>query len=126
MISTKESEHLNTILNSKKMRINIKPLSQNQAWQGRRFKTPAYKSFERECLIKLSPMKIPDGKLQIAYVVGYSNPMSDIDNFLKSLQDIICKRYGFDDNRIYRIEIEKVITKKGFEFIEFEIKEYQK
>jgi Holliday junction resolvase RusA-like endonuclease len=106
------------------MRINIKPLSQNQAWQGRRYKTPAYKSYERECLYRLKPINVPDGKLQINYTVGYSNPMSDIDNFLKSFQDILCKRYAFDDNRIYRIEIEKVITKKGAEFIDFEIKEY--
>ena len=33
------------------MIVNIKPLSVNQAWAGRRFKTPKYKAFEKEMLL---------------------------------------------------------------------------
>lgn len=108
------------------MRICIKPLSSNKAWQGRRFKTPEYKSYERECLLKLKPLRVPDGQLEVNYTVGYSNRQSDIDNFLKSFQDILQKKYGFNDSMIYRITIDKVITKKGEEFIEFEIKTFTK
>ena len=35
------------------MRINLKPLSVNQAWMGRKFKTPAYKKYEADMLILL-------------------------------------------------------------------------
>lgn len=105
------------------MRVNIKPLSSNLAWQGKRFKTPQYKQYEKELLFILPKITIPKGKLQINFIVGYSNPMSDIDNFLKSFLDILSKRYGFDDRIIYRIEVEKEITKKGEEFIDFEIKQ---
>jgi len=32
-----------------KIEIPIKPLTVNKAWQGRRFKTPAYKQYEKNC-----------------------------------------------------------------------------
>ncbi len=106
------------------MKIVIKPLSVNEAWCGRKFKTPEYKAYEREVLFRLKPMQIPEGKLFIHYIVGYSNSQADIDNFVKPFQDILQKKYGFNDSRIYRLSIEKQIVKKGSEFIEFEIKQF--
>jgi len=32
------------------MRVDIKPLSVNEAWRGRRFKTPEYRKYERDIL----------------------------------------------------------------------------
>ena len=106
------------------MRIAIKPLSVNEAWCGRKFKTPEYKAYEREMLLRLRPMEIPEGKLFIRYIVGYSNSNADIDNFVKPFQDILQKKYGFNDSRIYQIYITKEIVKKGSEFVEFEILPY--
>lgn len=104
------------------MRINIKPLSVNDAWQGKRFKSPKYKSYEKELLFKLpNKIDLPDGKLKVSYIVGYSNPASDIDNFIKSFQDVLQKKYGFNDSKIYKLEVEKVIVAKGCEFIDFNI-----
>lgn len=54
-------------------------------------------------------------------VVYYSNKRSDIDNCLKPFIDVLQKRYGFDDNRIYRIRITKVIVPKGSENIAFRL-----
>jgi Holliday junction resolvase RusA-like endonuclease len=106
-------------------KINIKPLSQNSSWAGRRFKTPKYKKYEVDVLLLLPPnIKIPPGKLKMAFVVGYSNKLSDADNFLKNFLDILQKKYGFNDNLVYRIEITKEIVKKGEEFVEFNITEY--
>ena len=112
-------------IDEENMRVNIKPLSQNDSWAGRRFKTPKYKKYEVDVLLLLPPnIKIPTGKLKISFVVGYSNKMSDADNFLKNFLDILQKKYGFNDNLVYRIEITKEIVKKGEEFVEFNITEY--
>lgn len=105
------------------MRVNIKPLSSNEAWQGKRFKTQKYKKYEQELLLILPKCEVPKGKIKIDYIVGYSNMQSDIDNFLKSFQDVLQKKYGFNDNMIYHIQIIKQIVKKGSEFIDFEISE---
>lgn len=107
------------------MRINIKPLSTNQAWAGQRFKTPKYKEYERNVLLMLPKINVPEGKLQIDFVVGYSSARSDIDNFAKQFIDCLSKKYLFNDNLIYKIVIEKQVVKKGEEFIDFNIMEYK-
>ena len=100
---------------------DFKPLSVNARWQGRRFKTGEYKVYEFQTLRILPPLDIPNGKLEIKYTVGVSSKNADIDNPIKPFQDILQKKYGFNDRNIYRISIEKVDTKKGEEFIAFEI-----
>ena len=94
--------------------INIKPLSVNRAFQGRRFKTPAYKQYEAEflLLLKRHEVKLFD-LMEIKLTVGYSNKLCDIDNFLKPTLDILQKHTGMNDRNIYRLSVEKVITKKG-------------
>lgn len=104
------------------LKVNIKPLSVNQAWQGKRFKTPAYKAYEQELLLKLKPVDVPEGKLKLIATFGLSSKLSDWDNPVKPFQDCLQKKYGFDDRRIYKAIIEKVDVKKGEEFIEFEIR----
>jgi len=104
-----------------KVLLNIKPLSINECWRGRRFKTDKYKSYERHILLLLKPLKLPSAPYKINYVFGFSSSLSDIDNPLKAFQDILCKKYGFDDRSIFEINIKKVIVKKGEEFINFEI-----
>lgn len=103
------------------MRVNIKPLSVNEAWKGRRFKTDAYKSYEIEMFFKLPKITVGSEKLSIKIVVGYSNKLADIDNFQKPFIDILQKKYNFNDKQIYELHVYKVITEKGKEFIDFEI-----
>lgn len=105
------------------MRINIKPLSVNQVWQGKRFKTKAYKEYEKEVLLILKPINVSGGKLSLHLRFGLSSKNADIDNPIKPVLDIFQKKYGFNDRQIYRLEIEKVDVAKGQEFIEFEITE---
>jgi Holliday junction resolvase RusA-like endonuclease len=103
-------------------RIEIKPLSVNDVWRGRRFKTPDYKAYEQHCFLILpNAVEIPEGRLELKIKFGLSSAGGDIDNPTKPILDILQKKYGFNDSRIYRLAIEKVITKKGAEFIEFEI-----
>ena len=107
------------------MRVNIKHLSVNEAWKGRRFKTDKYKRYQRDVMLLLRPLQIPavPAKLAISITVGYSNALADIDNVAKPFIDILQKKYGFNDSRIYRLTLVKEVVKKGKEFIEFDITE---
>ena len=77
------------------MRINIKPLSVNQCWKGKRFKTPKYKSYEQELLFRLNKYKLPQPPFEIHFKFGFSSKLSDWDNPVKPLQDILQKKYVF-------------------------------
>ncbi len=96
-------------------------MSVNEAWKGRRFKTDKYKRYERACLLLLPALTIPDGKLRVDLVFGFSSKLSDADNPVKLICDIFQKKYGFNDNRIYEYSIKKEDVKKGDEFIAFDI-----
>lgn len=101
------------------MVIKIKPLSVNEAWQGRRFKTYAYKTYEKELLLKLKTVNIPEGRLILCVTFGVSNSNSDWDNPVKPFQDVLQKKYRFNDSRIAKAFVEKEVVKKGDEFIHF-------
>lgn len=104
-------------------RIKIKPLSVNDCWQGRRYKTGDYTAYETLLLYKMLPkdIDIPEGRLCIKYVFGFSSASSDWDNPIKPLSDILQKKYNFNDKRIKRAVVDVVQVKKGEEFIDFEI-----
>ena len=105
------------------IKIDIKPLSVNEAWKGRRFKTDKYKSFERSLLLLLPKIEIPEGKLKVNFEFGFSNRGSDWDNPVKPFQDVLQKKYGFNDSKIYEAIVKKEIVKKGHEYIKFSITE---
>ena len=104
----------------------IKPLSVNDAWQGKRFKTRQYKEYE-ERLGWLLPAHypIPEGRLQLTIRAGFSNKQSDVDNVCKPFLDILQKRYNFNDRQVYKIEMEKEDVTKGEEYIQFSIQRYE-
>lgn len=106
-------------------KIDIKPLSVNEAWKGRRFKTAAYERYERDVLLVLPALSIPKEKLSVSLTFGLSNKNADVDNPVKCFVDCLQKKYGFNDRNIYRLTLEKVDVKKGSEFIEFEISAIQ-
>lgn len=105
-------------------KIQIRPLSLNMAYVGRRFSTDALKSFKREMAVLLPRIKVPTGKLMVTYKFGVSSKASDADNLAKATTDCIAECYGFNDRIIYKFVIEKEDVKKGAEFIQFEIQEY--
>ena len=108
------------------MRIEIKPLSVNEVWQGRRFKTKDYTAYEFATMALVNMLKneieIPEtGNLYVHYTFGVSNKNSDIDNLIKPFQDILQKVYNFNDKRIYEMRVSKRIVKIGHEYIDFNI-----
>ena len=105
------------------MRVNIKPLSVNQVWQGKRYKTKTYSNYRSDLTNYLLPNKleIPSGELHVNYEFGVSNMGSDVDNLVKPFQDALQEKYKFNDSRIISFFAKKTKVKKGSEFINFEI-----
>lgn len=93
-------------------------------WQGKHYKTYKYTKYENTLMWILPNLAIPTGKLQIDFEFGFRSEKSDIDNPVKPFLDILQKRYGFNDNKVYRITLEKKIVKSGDDYISFIIKPY--
>lgn len=104
-------------------KINIKPLSVNECWQGRRFKTKEYKQYEKDLLLMLPNIKLKIQRVSIDIVFGFSNSLCDIDNPLKPFLDILQKKYNINDRDIYKLIVSKEVIKKGNEFIKYQITE---
>mgnify|MGYP002633877066 CR=1 FL=1 len=102
-------------------KINIKPISVNEAFKGRRFKTEKYNSFEQEFILKLPNLSIGIPPYKLILEMGLSSKGSDLDNTIKQTQDCLSKKYGFNDNQIYEIQAVKFIVQKGDEYIKFDI-----
>jgi Holliday junction resolvase RusA-like endonuclease len=102
----------------------IKPLSANRAYQGRKIKTTMYKRYVKKVLAVLPKIDVPEGvQLYLRVIVHYSNVRSDIDNCLKPFIDILQEAYSFNDNKIYRLIVDKEVVPKGEDGIFFEIGE---
>jgi Holliday junction resolvase RusA-like endonuclease len=108
-------------VNDMRVRVNIKPLSVNDCWKGQRFKTNVYKSYEKELLYTLPSGKMPEPPYRISFEFGLSNIQSDYDNPVKPLQDILQKKYGFNDVHIQEAFIKKTKVEKGKEYFIFHI-----
>ena len=103
------------------IRIAIKPLSVNEAWKGQRYKTDKYRQYQNTLLWLLPKMTVPAPPYEIRFKFGFSNSLSDWDNPVKPTQDILSKKYGFNDKMIRRAIVETEIVKRGREYFEFEI-----
>lgn len=105
------------------VQVKIKPMSVNEAWKGRRYKTNKYKAYEQALMLLLpKTYEIPaEGDLEAFYEFGIS-PAADWDNPVKPLQDVLQKKYNFDDKRIVKGTAVKTRVKRGEGFIKFSIK----
>lgn len=111
-------------------KINIKPLSLNHAYRGRRFATYELKKFKNDTYLSLPPKHLlklnfgannPILELNVTYGTSKAN---DLDNLNKTFIDVLTEKYGFNDNKIYKITSIKHPVQKGEEYISFELKEY--
>ena len=103
------------------IKVNIKPLSINKAFQGRRFKTSDYNNYEKSCLLMMPRLRFPQGKVALHIRYGFSNKASDVDNPTKLVLDIMQKKYEFNDKDVYEIHLYKLIVPRGKEFWEVSI-----
>lgn len=102
------------------IRLDIKPLSTNEAWQGARYKSPKYKAFTRSMMLLLPNRKDVVAPSILTVRFGFSSPLADIDNPLKMLIDSLATKYGFNDRCIKELHVYSELVPKGCEFIEFE------
>ena len=103
--------------------INIKALSVNSCYQGKRFKNQVHKDYVKEVLSQL-PIKfigIPPYKLILEF--GLSSKLQDLDNCIKVFQDCLTVKYDFNDRDVYMIEARKFIVDKNKEYISFDLLE---
>ena len=100
--------------------IKYKPLSVNEAWKGQRFKTDKYKKYEKDVLFLLPKISLPKPPYKIYLEFGLSSSLSDWDNPIKPLQDILQLKYNFNDKDIFKAEVLKVKVEKGNEYFKFE------
>lgn len=104
--------------------IEVKPLSINRAWRGRRFKTPEYTQFEKDCSWYLRNKKMIKGEVEIDYKFLLKNyKMTDVDNCIKTVTDQIVKAGIIEDDRkIVKLMAQKFETDE--DMIVIEIKPY--
>jgi len=97
--------------------LETKPLTVNACWQGRRFKTPAYKDYEIELgyMLKRYKQYAVSGFVEITYKFYLKNwKKSDIGNPEKALTDILVKNKLIDDDRfIMKLTITKIPSEKN-------------
>lgn len=107
--------------------IPLKPFSTNKIYGSSasgHWKNKKYLKFEKDVkdFIRHKDIILPENG-GICFTVFYGISFRfDLDNAIKPFMDILKVRYGFDDSRIYKIDAEKIKTKRGLEFIEFELK----
>ena len=111
------------------MILKIKPLTINQAWQGRRYKSKKYKRWREEIDLLLlqenKKGKIEEGYLwiDVTFYIKYW-ATSDEANFLKTFFDALVQNEVIEDDRyIVGHSSKKVkVDKSEDERIEFDIK----
>lgn len=105
--------------------LKIKPLSVNRLYNGQRTRSKLYNKYHRDITFLLPKFKgvIPE-MIRVELFFGFSTKNADIDNCAKGVLDIISKNYGFNDNRIYELNIRKCTVPKGEEFISIGIYPY--
>ena len=100
--------------------IYIRPMSVNDAWKGRRFKTDRYKVYISNLLLMLPLIKnFPEPPYKIYLKFGQSTVLADWDNPIKPFCDILQTKYAFNDRDIMSAIVDKEIVPKGKEYCSF-------
>lgn len=106
-----------------KFKLDIKALSVNGAWQGKRYKSKGYKQYTEDVakLLMVAKVKpVQEGRLQVTYRFYMKNhKTADNDNPIKPLQDILVSCGVIKDDRfIYRTIAEKIPSKVDYITVE--------
>ena len=101
--------------------LNISPFSVNRAWQGRRFRTPEFKQWQKAVLLMMPKMKMIKGEVAV-FMKFYlkSIKRSDCDNFIKCILDCCVAKGWIEDDR-YIMEINAKKIKRDIEGFEIQI-----
>lgn len=93
--------------------VEIKPLSINACFQGRKFKTIEYKDYEHEMLLILPYQEMIEGEVSVEVDFYVRKPkILDVDNLIKPLFDILTKKgYWRDDRYVFELRARKIKSK---------------
>lgn len=105
-------------------KLDIRPLSINEGYTGKRYKTPAHRLWHKRVLLLLPDIPVPLPPYEIYLKFGFSSNKSDFDNCIKFFVDCLQQKYGFNDKLIRKAIIETDITEKDNEYIKFDIKHF--
>ena len=92
------------------------------------FKSADYLQYQNDIRDQLIGTDWPFGSGQVSFniIAGLSNRGADLDNVIKPILDTYQGVYEeFNDNKVYNIELEKRIVKRGGEFLDIRIREYE-
>jgi Holliday junction resolvase RusA-like endonuclease len=92
------------------------------------FKSADYLQYQNDIRDQLIGTDWPFGSGQVSFNItaGVSNRGSDLDNVIKPILDTYQGVYEeFNDNKVYNIELEKRIVKRGREYLDIRIREYE-
>ena len=109
------------------IRLEVKPLSVNAAYRGRRFRSSEYQDFKKqmEMALKQNPIKIPNSKyLKIFFDFGLSNNAADWDGPIKTAQDCLFEHIGLNDKVIRAGEVVTTMVDVGNEYIWVRLEPY--
>lgn len=100
-------------------KVDIKPISINACWQGRRFKTKSYAAWREESLWLVKEKKIKKVKgrceVQLTFHCSKNFKRADIDNMIKPALDSLVDSGVIEDDRfIERLVVDKVKSTKDF------------
>jgi hypothetical protein len=102
--------------------MKVKPLTVNQCWKGRRYKSDKYEAYEFLLFYTLPKnIILPPPPYQVFYEFGLSSSLADWDNPIKPLQDILQQKYKFNDKDIELAHVKKVKVAKGSDYFIFRI-----
>jgi Holliday junction resolvase RusA-like endonuclease len=92
------------------------------------FKSADYLQYQNDIRDQLIGTDWPFGSGQVSFniIAGLSNRGADLDNVIKPILDTYQGVYEeFNDNKVYNIKLEKRIVKRGGEFLDIRIREYE-
>lgn len=100
----------------KQVEVKLKPITVSKAWQGKRFKTKAYKDWQRDFCLLVGKQKPITGQLALTLEIYIKNEkMMDIDNTFKAIQDSMKLANMIEDDRfIYEIHAYKYHSEEEF------------
>ena len=101
------------------IKLDVKGMSINVAWQGKRFKTPEYRLFTKainKALLGTRQIKESKEPFQVHYKFYLKNyKMTDVGNLEKPLTDILVKAKIINDDRyIKKIILEKFESEQNY------------
>lgn len=112
------------------LQLPFKPFSTNKLYFGRKVRSTAYKNFRDEVLQFLSDNYDSnvslDGNLVMSLEAGFSSPLADLSNCVKSIEDIVAEYFGFNDKKIVSIKMDKYLVNKGSEYMVLKINKTKK